>query len=100
MPPPTPFPSSLWRGGEGDDCRVRNTGAHTGVCERGARVWQAVVNAMSVDKAGEMIASCSDDGTVVLNGLFSAECESFTYQRPVRGRPECQGQGARGGLSL
>ena len=35
-------------------------------------------------QAGEIIASCSDDGTVVINGLFSAECESFTYQRPVK----------------
>ena len=52
---------------------IRRFGAHT-----------AVVNCLSVDKAGEIIASCSDDGTVVLNGLFSAECESFTYQRPVK----------------
>jgi hypothetical protein len=44
------------------------------------------VNDLCIDKQGECIASCSDDGTVVLNGLYSAECESFTYQRPVKVR--------------
>lgn len=46
----------------------------------------AIVNDLCFDKQGECIASCSDDGTVVLNGLYSAECESFTYQRPVKVR--------------
>ena len=52
---------------------LRRFGAHT-----------AVVNDLCFDRAGEFIASCSDDGTVVMNGLYSAECESFTYQRPVK----------------
>eukprot|EP00960_Hanusia_phi_P075784 768466-Hanusia_phi.AAC.5 len=56
-----------------DGNEVRRFGAHT-----------AIVNDLSIDRAGEFIASCSDDGTVVINGLFSAECESFTYQRPVK----------------
>lgn len=52
---------------------IRRFGAHT-----------AIVNDLSFDRLGEFIASCSDDGTVVINGLYSAECESFTYQRPVK----------------
>jgi hypothetical protein len=52
---------------------IRRFGAHT-----------AAVNDLCFDTPGECIASCSDDGTVVLNGLASADCESFTYQRPVK----------------
>jgi len=44
----------------------------------------AVVNALAFDRAGDAVASCSDDGTVVINGLSTPECASFTYQRPVR----------------
>ncbi|KAJ1491242.1 hypothetical protein T484DRAFT_1775170 [Baffinella frigidus] len=57
----------------------------------------AVVNDLAFDRGGDAVASCSDDGTVVvnvascsddgtvvINGLSSAECASFTYQRPVR----------------
>ena len=53
--------------------QLRRFGAHT-----------AIVNDVCFDRAGDFIASCSDDGTVVINGLYTAECESFTYHRPVK----------------
>ncbi|KAG0246211.1 hypothetical protein B0O80DRAFT_409983 [Mortierella sp. GBAus27b] len=44
----------------------------------------ATVNDLSVDLEGEFIASASDDGKVVINGLFGQETHSFNYKRPVK----------------
>ncbi|KAF9307478.1 Vacuolar protein sorting-associated protein 41 [Mortierella antarctica] len=45
---------------------------------------QATVNDLSVDLEGEYIASASDDGKVVINGLFTQENYVFNYKRPVK----------------
>ncbi|KAF9428093.1 Vacuolar protein sorting-associated protein 41 [Podila epigama] len=45
---------------------------------------QATVNDLSVDLEGEYIASASDDGKVVIHGLFTQEHHSFNYKRPVK----------------
>ncbi|KAI5575746.1 hypothetical protein BDE02_09G001100 [Populus trichocarpa] len=45
----------------------------------------AVVNDLSFDVEGEYIGSCSDDGTVVINSLFTDEkVLRFEYHRPMR----------------
>lgn len=46
----------------------------------------AAVNDVSFDLAGEYVASCSDDGTVVVNGLYSEERERHNYYRPIKVR--------------
>ncbi|KAI8596985.1 hypothetical protein EDD21DRAFT_230782 [Dissophora ornata] len=45
---------------------------------------QATVNDLSVDLDGEYIASASDDGKVVINGLFQEEKHVYNYKRPVK----------------
>lgn len=45
---------------------------------------QATVNDLSVDLDGEYIASASDDGKVVINGLFQNEDHVFNYKRPIK----------------
>lgn len=43
------------------------------------------VNQISVDKKGEYIATCSDDGNVVIHGLFSKENNcTFNVSRLVK----------------
>lgn len=44
----------------------------------------AVVNDLSFDVEGEYIGSCSDDGSVVISGLFSDEKMRFEYHRPMK----------------
>ncbi|XP_027340722.1 vacuolar protein sorting-associated protein 41 homolog isoform X3 [Abrus precatorius] len=44
----------------------------------------AVVNDLSFDVEGEYIGSCSDDGSVVINSLFSNEKMKFEYHRPMK----------------
>lgn len=44
----------------------------------------AVVNDLSFDLEGEYIGSCSDDGSVVICGLFSDEKTKFEYHRPMK----------------
>ncbi|KAK5803468.1 vacuolar protein sorting-associated protein 41 homolog isoform X2 [Gossypium arboreum] len=44
----------------------------------------AAVNDLSFDIEGEYIGSCSDDGSVVLNSLFSDEKLKFEYHRPMK----------------
>lgn len=44
----------------------------------------ATVNDLSFDSEGEYIGSCSDDGLVVINGLFTDECFKFVYHRPMK----------------
>ncbi|TKY48587.1 Vacuolar protein sorting-associated protein 41-like [Spatholobus suberectus] len=44
----------------------------------------AVVNDLSFDIEGEYIGSCSDDGSVVINSLFSDEKLKFEYHRPMK----------------
>lgn len=48
----------------------------------------AAVNEVSFDLAGEYVASCSDDGTVVVNGLYTDERERYAYHRPIKVRTE------------
>ena len=44
----------------------------------------SVVNDLSFDIDGEYIGSCSDDGSVVINSLFTDEKMKFEYQRPMK----------------
>ncbi|KAI6651548.1 hypothetical protein LOD99_5156 [Oopsacas minuta] len=48
-------------------------------------VHSCTVNDISIDGAGEYIASCSDDGKVVINGLYSSEHNQVVdIERPVK----------------
>ncbi|KAL4011310.1 hypothetical protein IC575_028364 [Cucumis melo] len=44
----------------------------------------AVVNDLSFDTEGEYVGSCSDDGSVVINSLFTDERMRFEYHRPMK----------------
>lgn len=44
----------------------------------------SVVNDLSFDLEGEYIGSCSDDGSVVINSLFTDELMKFEYHRPMK----------------
>ncbi|CAM8892626.1 unnamed protein product [Rhodiola kirilowii] len=44
----------------------------------------SVVNDLSFDIDGEYVASCSDDGCIVINSLFSDENMRFEYHRPMK----------------
>lgn len=44
----------------------------------------AAVNDLSFDIEGEYVGSCSDDGTVVINSLFTDEKMKFEYHRPMK----------------
>ncbi|XP_058097967.1 vacuolar protein sorting-associated protein 41 homolog isoform X2 [Magnolia sinica] len=44
----------------------------------------ATVNDLSFDIEGEYIGSCSDDGHVVINSLFTDEKLKFEYHRPMK----------------
>ncbi|KAJ0963912.1 hypothetical protein J5N97_029034 [Dioscorea zingiberensis] len=44
----------------------------------------ATVNDLCFDVDGEYIGSCSDDGYVVINGLFTDERFKFEYHRPMK----------------
>lgn len=45
---------------------------------------KAAVNDLSFDIDGEFIGSCSDDGSVVINSLFTDEKRKFEYHRPMK----------------
>eukprot|EP00262_Sarcandra_glabra_P009102 TRINITY_DN2309_c2_g1_i1.p1 TRINITY_DN2309_c2_g1~~TRINITY_DN2309_c2_g1_i1.p1 ORF type:complete len:953 (+),score=199.24 TRINITY_DN2309_c2_g1_i1:130-2988(+) len=53
--------------------QVKDFSAHT-----------ATVNDLSFDTEGEYIGSCSDDGYVVINSLFTDERMKFEYHRPMK----------------
>uniref|UniRef100_A0A2P2MIW4 Vacuolar protein sorting-associated protein 41 homolog n=1 Tax=Rhizophora mucronata TaxID=61149 RepID=A0A2P2MIW4_RHIMU len=44
----------------------------------------AAVNDLSFDIEGEYVGSCSNDGTVVINSLFTEEKLKFEYHRPMK----------------
>ncbi|XXG60295.1 hypothetical protein AAC387_Pa04g2238 [Persea americana] len=44
----------------------------------------ATVNDLSFDVEGEYVASCSDDGFVVISSLFTDERMKFEYHRPMK----------------
>ncbi|XP_022729889.1 vacuolar protein sorting-associated protein 41 homolog isoform X2 [Durio zibethinus] len=44
----------------------------------------AAVNDLSFDIEGEYIGSCSDDGSIVINSLFTDEKLKFEYHRPMK----------------
>ncbi|CAI9778370.1 unnamed protein product [Fraxinus pennsylvanica] len=44
----------------------------------------AAVNDICFDIEGEYIGSCSDDGSVVINSLFTEEKMKFDYHRPMK----------------
>ncbi|OVA17911.1 Clathrin [Macleaya cordata] len=44
----------------------------------------ATVNDLSFDIEGEYVGSCSDDGFVVINSLFTDERMKFEYHRPMK----------------
>ncbi|KAK9800354.1 hypothetical protein WJX73_009236 [Symbiochloris irregularis] len=45
---------------------------------------KATVNDISFDDEAEYIASCSDDGSVSISGLYTEEAAVFKYHRPVK----------------
>ncbi|KAG2670897.1 hypothetical protein I3760_14G108100 [Carya illinoinensis] len=47
-------------------------------------VHTAAVNDLSFDIEGEYVGSCSDDGSVVINSLFTDEKMKFEYHRPMK----------------
>lgn len=44
----------------------------------------ATVNDLCFDAEGEYISSCSDDGSAVINSLFTDERLKFEYHRPMK----------------
>ncbi|XP_073011981.1 vacuolar protein sorting-associated protein 41 homolog [Typha latifolia] len=44
----------------------------------------ATVNDLSFDTEGEYIGSCSDDGSIVINSLFTDDKLKFEYHRPMK----------------
>ncbi|KAL1923384.1 uncharacterized protein VTP21DRAFT_8364 [Calcarisporiella thermophila] len=44
----------------------------------------ATVNDLSIDAAGEYVASASVDGKVVINALYSDELATFNFRRPMK----------------
>ena len=48
------------------------------------RAHTAIVNDLSFDTEGEYVGSCSDDGSVVINSLFTDERMRFEYHRPTK----------------
>lgn len=44
----------------------------------------ATVNDLCFDSEGEYVSSCSDDGSVVINSLFTDERLKFEYHRPMK----------------
>ncbi|KAL5709701.1 Vacuolar protein sorting-associated protein 41 [Ranunculus cassubicifolius] len=53
--------------------QVKKFAAHTGT-----------VNDLSFDREGEYIGSCSDDGYVIINSLFTDDKIKFQYHRPIK----------------
>lgn len=45
---------------------------------------EARVNDISVDKYGDFIASCADDGKVCLRSLYTNEYQEMSFDRPVK----------------
>ena len=41
------------------------------------------VTELSIDDSGEYIASCSSDGKVCINGLYTGEAFEYEHNRPV-----------------
>jgi hypothetical protein len=56
---------------------------HAGVLKRTLRAHRMRVNDISIELSGDHIASCSDDGTVVVTPVNSPESATFNYHRPV-----------------
>ncbi|XP_078448521.1 vacuolar protein sorting 41 [Wolffia australiana] len=48
------------------------------------RSHSATVNDLCFDSDGEFIGSCSDDGLIVINSLFTDESFKFVYHRPMK----------------
>ena len=45
----------------------------------------AKINDVSLDLAGDYVASCSDDGKVVVRSLYDrSQAEEYTFDRPVK----------------
>lgn len=42
------------------------------------------MNDLCFDTEGEYVGSCSDDGSVVINSLFTDERMKFDYHRPMK----------------
>ncbi|KAJ3692977.1 hypothetical protein LUZ60_012072 [Juncus effusus] len=53
--------------------QIKQFGSHT-----------ATVNDLSFDVEGEYVGSCSDDGSVVINSLFTDEKQKFEFHRPMK----------------
>jgi hypothetical protein len=51
---------------------------------RSIAVHSTTVNDLSMDDTADQVASCSDDGRVVITNLFSGEAKTYTYTRPVK----------------
>ncbi|KAK3103437.1 hypothetical protein FSP39_019243 [Pinctada imbricata] len=58
----------------GNNVRDKEIAAHT-----------TTVNQISIDDHGDYVASCSDDGKVMINGLYTSDNnQNITFDRPVK----------------
>ena len=42
------------------------------------------VNDISIDKFGDTVASCSDDGKVMIRSLYNETSQVLTFDRPIK----------------
>eukprot|EP00736_Rhodelphis_marinus_P005752 Rmarinus@m.24945 len=47
------------------------------------RAHSGTVTDVSIDPSGDCVGTSSEDGTVVINGLYSTEVQEFVYEKPV-----------------
>ncbi|XP_048239189.1 vacuolar protein sorting-associated protein 41 homolog [Haliotis rufescens] len=58
----------------GNDIKSKELNAHT-----------TTINQISIDDKGDFVASCSDDGKVIISGLYASENnQCVTFDRPVK----------------
>ncbi|KAK0051675.1 vacuolar protein sorting-associated protein 41 [Biomphalaria pfeifferi] len=57
----------------GNNIRDKEVSAHT-----------TTVNQISIDANGDFLASCSDDGRVIITGLYAPENQVVQFDRPVK----------------
>ncbi|KAH9500097.1 Vacuolar protein sorting-associated protein 41 [Bulinus truncatus] len=57
----------------GNNIREKEISAHT-----------TTVNQISIDANGDYLASCSDDGKVIITGLYNSDSQVVEFDRPVK----------------
>ena len=55
------------------------------------------VNEISIDSSGDWVASCSEDGQLFINNLYTDEFERFEFSRPVKSVALDPNYGKKGG---